>query len=416
MKKIYTMLTAALFGVASLSAAQLATPNKGLNALKLGNLNELKVNGELDQVASIPSVGLRPAPPSGGDEEVADVAGNWVLAYDGDEENTYEYSSLAMQQEKGSKSVVIKNFIMSGTNDIPATLGERLIDGSYYTTLTFAGNGKLPLYTYNGKTYMLWLFGYDETGKPGLYTNDLEFIKMGDEFVFAYTDCAVAWVTSDGYGSWAMNPGIIKSDSSFSGQMEALDNDGNTVWIDGEEAQVIITSDDLPNAFGVMNFAGFGGLSVFQYDVETKQVVSLPNQCEVTVSTTSGSKITLYGTSNRPANGTTTIPDYVITGTLEGTSATTAVVKFPQWYIANWSFGAQNGGYEVGIYTSFRDSQMTLPFNPLPDAGGVEGVVAEKENAPVEYYNLQGVRVMNPEAGQLVIKRQGSEVKKMVIR
>ena len=41
--------------------------------------------------------------------------------------------------------------------------------------------------------------------------------------------------------------------------------------------------------------------------------------------------------------------------------------------------------------------------------------VAVDENAPVEYYNLQGVRVENPANG-LYIKRQGSSVSKVIIR
>jgi len=38
------------------------------------------------------------------------------------------------------------------------------------------------------------------------------------------------------------------------------------------------------------------------------------------------------------------------------------------------------------------------------------------ENAPVEYFNLQGMKVNNPAAGQLVIRRQGNKVNKMIIR
>lgn len=41
--------------------------------------------------------------------------------------------------------------------------------------------------------------------------------------------------------------------------------------------------------------------------------------------------------------------------------------------------------------------------------------IAVDENAPVEYYNLQGVRVENPANG-LYIKRQGSSVSKVIIR
>lgn len=50
---------------------------------------------------------------------------------------------------------------------------------------------------------------------------------------------------------------------------------------------------------------------------------------------------------------------------------------------------------------------------------GIENVAADAEfdvNAPVEYFNLQGIRVATPEAGQLLIKRQGNKASKVVIR
>lgn len=46
---------------------------------------------------------------------------------------------------------------------------------------------------------------------------------------------------------------------------------------------------------------------------------------------------------------------------------------------------------------------------------GVEGVVAEDADAEVEYFNLQGVKVVNPENG-LYIRRQGGKVEKVVVR
>ncbi|MDE6320972.1 MAG: fibronectin type III domain-containing protein, partial [Muribaculaceae bacterium] len=51
-----------------------------------------------------------------------------------------------------------------------------------------------------------------------------------------------------------------------------------------------------------------------------------------------------------------------------------------------------------------------------PINSGVLTVGQDDANAPVEYYNLQGVRVYNPAAGQLVIRRQGNTVSKIVIR
>lgn len=46
---------------------------------------------------------------------------------------------------------------------------------------------------------------------------------------------------------------------------------------------------------------------------------------------------------------------------------------------------------------------------------GVEAVEVADENAPVEYFNLQGVRVANPENGLFIVK-QGNKVSKQVIR
>lgn len=46
---------------------------------------------------------------------------------------------------------------------------------------------------------------------------------------------------------------------------------------------------------------------------------------------------------------------------------------------------------------------------------GVESVEFDS-NAPVKYFNLQGVEVANPEAGQIVIKKQGSKAVKVVVK
>lgn len=49
------------------------------------------------------------------------------------------------------------------------------------------------------------------------------------------------------------------------------------------------------------------------------------------------------------------------------------------------------------------------------DGSGVQNIVVDDGNAPVEYYNLQGVRVANPANG-LYIVRQGNKVSKRIIK
>lgn len=67
----------------------------------------------------------------------------------------------------------------------------------------------------------------------------------------------------------------------------------------------------------------------------------------------------------------------------------------------------------IPTYLRYGKEKNGTRFTYLGPAG-VESIVAD-ENAPVEYFNLQGVKVENPENG-LYIRRQGSKVEKVVIR
>lgn len=52
--------------------------------------------------------------------------------------------------------------------------------------------------------------------------------------------------------------------------------------------------------------------------------------------------------------------------------------------------------------------ELTLP------SGGVEGIEADSESLPAEYFNLQGIRIDNPTSGNLYIRRQGDNVDKVI--
>lgn len=57
---------------------------------------------------------------------------------------------------------------------------------------------------------------------------------------------------------------------------------------------------------------------------------------------------------------------------------------------------------------------IKVVFDGQLEAAGVENVVVD-ENAPVEYYNLNGIRVANPENG-IYIRRQGNKVSKVLVK
>ena len=71
---------------------------------------------------------------------------------------------------------------------------------------------------------------------------------------------------------------------------------------------------------------------------------------------------------------------------------------------------AANTAYLEG--SSWYSSMKLSVDNENPEVSGVEGV--EAENSEVEYYNLQGVKVENPEKG-IFIKKQGNKTTKVVL-
>ena len=60
---------------------------------------------------------------------------------------------------------------------------------------------------------------------------------------------------------------------------------------------------------------------------------------------------------------------------------------------------------------------MHVEVSNNEDPSGIDAVDAGTDSdAPVTYYNLQGIRVQKPLAGQTVIRRQGNSVRKILVR
>lgn len=71
--------------------------------------------------------------------------------------------------------------------------------------------------------------------------------------------------------------------------------------------------------------------------------------------------------------------------------------------------------YLIDTTTGAIENAATTKPVVAGSESGVEAIEADNANAPVEYFNLQGVRVENPENG-IFIRRQGTSVEKVVIR
>ena len=98
---------------------------------------------------------------------------------------------------------------------------------------------------------------------------------------------------------------------------------------------------------------------------------------------------------------------------ISGTVAGNTVTFFNNYKIASVPAGTYNVTFVVSIFNNAPSLYVTN-YEKVDDTTGIADIVAD-ENAPVEYFNLQGIRVDNPENG-LYIRRQGNKVTKVIVK
>lgn len=70
---------------------------------------------------------------------------------------------------------------------------------------------------------------------------------------------------------------------------------------------------------------------------------------------------------------------------------------------------------QLGITTPWKEAITVFDYYiGIGAESGIKDIEGVDENAPAEYYNLQGVKVANPTPGQLYIVKQGSKVSKVI--
>lgn len=83
------------------------------------------------------------------------------------------------------------------------------------------------------------------------------------------------------------------------------------------------------------------------------------------------------------------------------------------WATASFDVPA---GTQVAFFMKYAGLSTFVNTNSSAITDITTDSAIEDSNAPVEYYNLQGMRITNPCPGQLLIRRQGRNVTKIVVR
>lgn len=106
------------------------------------------------------------------------------------------------------------------------------------------------------------------------------------------------------------------------------------------------------------------------------------------------------------------------------------VAPTEEWQAIQLTVGEMKKAYGWNAKTTdFHGNYMVLLTGPTPgqdialdavyfitptEGAGINDITVDNTNAPVEYFNLQGVRVANPENG-VFVRRQGTEVSKVIL-
>lgn len=75
--------------------------------------------------------------------------------------------------------------------------------------------------------------------------------------------------------------------------------------------------------------------------------------------------------------------------------------------------------YTLTDYDSWEDEwipMMRIEYSDYTDMAGIGSIDNDNDNAPVEFYDLRGIRIAEPTAPGLYIRRQGSDARKVIIK
>lgn len=79
-------------------------------------------------------------------------------------------------------------------------------------------------------------------------------------------------------------------------------------------------------------------------------------------------------------------------------------------------FGIQGEKYAGYSWVDTNDNPDDMTAKIIFPETGIDNVIAGEADAPVKYFNLQGIEVAKPAAGQVVIRKQGNNATKFMAR
>lgn len=354
--------------------------------------------------------------------EWPDIAGTYLFHgyYEGKNHKPADgyVSTFEITAPDAEGNVLIKNlfanFFGAPTNDLKATLTKEYAENMEIAMLSI--EPMQELITIDGTTYYMLLYGpYASSGAWNIYEKAVEFFVLPGYMSARYSSQGVFLGSQVSGGGWSgttfigdSNDGVSVYDSNTTMTADRYTSNDESAPV--EYAMYSIYNKEYDVVF-TLNFGGSGEVIPWEINATDKKAQA--------VDARAGS-VTLKFPQNTE-NG------YVPAGTYsyyvvndqddKHTYANATLSKDPT--TENTDINLESVMFyssRLGWIEKFGNVVVKLPFDVLGDDAGIDDVVVDNtENAPVEYFNLQGVHVENPAAG-LYIRRQGNKTAKVIVK
>lgn len=305
----------------------------------------------------------------------------------------YEAVGAPVIKQKSGSTYSVDNFFGAGSITVEGEWGEFTFnegtDEEFQNlAIVFKGAGETEVLE-NSQGIKLGMYLCDPAAQK-VYSNDIEFLYDEEEDVLFWPwqgmTLMLGYVDGQSIRGFQITPTVFYRANGTMTSDEYINND------DIEKTSYNLFFFEQDGQILTFNNGGFGYPMLFEVDGEE----AIAEECVLT-ETSNGQVI-----ATQVENDALT---YAVVAAYEETDDA-FILSCPEWYAMG------DGGW----YGHYTNCTWTLSKTGELGIGNVAVDNTANANAPVVYYNLQGQRINTPAAGQIVIRKQGTEATKLLVK
>lgn len=427
MKKISTLMLSLAVAGSAMAIVPSVKFEKADRSFELSNVKISKVDANKNFGTDATAMKKAPAKAP---INFADIAGEYIFmgAMDLNDGTSMSLNfNFEITAPDANGNVLIKNFfggVFSDepVNDLNAQLYNEPLQSGDEVTILKIGLAQ-DLLSIEGTPAQIYLYGsYSGDGQNWVYTNnEIEFLCGEDYLTGAYRSMAlyIGYISSD-EGLYGYRPifGSGYSQDPTTGSEVRNSVEGlkvNTIMTaDAHETTENQTDITVPAEYSIntLYLEDYEAIIMTGVGGSFEPMIWYIDQENMTAQATDQMMGIVYDNADNGyevwAFDENATDAYTVDGTLSTDPATgNTIMTIPSQMLF---------ACELGWVEKFDNTVFKYDFNFLKNAG-IDNVTVDSDNAnkPVEYFNLQGVKVANPANG-IYIRKQGTSVSKVLVK